>query len=346
MIALLSQLIKRGKLALSILVLDLFVLIAIETVIVAATQQHMNFWVAIIGAIYMAATAGTIWRFGYVVVDPGFAARIFDLEIGRRFTSALKMFFFAQASIVTFFFFVPVWKFWPGYFIFLVILTGLMLSGSLAKIPLDWTNSWRVFSILLGIIGLLFFVALFAGRVPQLNDFSGQIDIFVRLAIVGLALLVSTSIFRKSTAKAGGLLKFIGFIMLAVAIAAWIFPETKEWKKYWRNPFRNEEAKAAVSAPTPVLKGVSTGVFVEPDKRVTMNVKPGKTPPPFFYTYNGGEAKQFPWTGLQYENDSPFTKEIRVEYPPGTNVSEYLDIQPTTGPLCPPPQNDPGYLLE
>lgn len=271
------------KLALSLLIWDLFALIITLTLIVWVTESNMNIWIAVVGLIWMALTAGAIWHFGGVWVDAGFSAHIFGADIGKDFTNALVFFFLVQAAIISFLFFMPVYKYWPGYFAFLVILTGLFLSGTLGKIPMDWNSSWRIFAVMAGLIIAMMLIAWFSGEVPKLNVFSKDAPFWPRVAVFGTIILILATLFSRII-PFSRFFQVAGFLMLFATIVVWAFPETRSaYAKICAEPKATKEKKQQ-------LKREYLEFGLDPGEYVMIKKCSGITPPALKFDYANGQT--------------------------------------------------------
>lgn len=143
---------RETKLVLSVVILDVIALIVVLTTISAITQTIMSPIIAIVGLLWIAATATVIWIYGGVVVDSLLLAGLFKVQAGEIFNRALATFFLIGVSIVTFFLFTPIWAFWSGYFALLVILVGVVTSGALAQKKPNWNIPWKGYIFLMAII--------------------------------------------------------------------------------------------------------------------------------------------------------------------------------------------------
>lgn len=153
---------KLIKHKLSLILIPIILLIIAETLIARSHQIWMDPTVAWVGMLWIILTQLWLWVRGGVVYDMLITARLIDTQLGRDFTLAHKIYFLIQTTIVAFFFFVPIWHFWAAYWILFILLTGWLLSGSLAGRPWPWKEFWK--SYVTGtfvIIGLIILAAVY-----------------------------------------------------------------------------------------------------------------------------------------------------------------------------------------
>jgi hypothetical protein len=223
--ALLNAYRVRAKLALSILVWDLFLLIGIMTLWLAGSKTPIDPWIAFIGFLWILATAGAIWHRGGVVVDALFSAKIFGLKAGEEFTKAINVFFFIQTAIVLFFLIVPIWLFWAGYFIFVIVLIGLFTSGTLAEIPIKWKivyGLYVVMAIILALAYAQFAYNAFSGNNFHLTSYllADGVGKFFGLGITLIILsfmfkiIIQANGFSKAIMSIGGILILVGIVLI------------------------------------------------------------------------------------------------------------------------------------
>ncbi len=204
------------KLYLSALIAETIILVVINTLVLGIFQKTMSSFVSIVGLIWVSATAAAIWFLGGVEVDGLFLARIFKLEVGKEFTKALNIFFLIQSTIVVFFFFIPFWKFWAGFFLLPILILGVTLSGFLTNSGVNWKyfykGYWALIIFAIGTMILLSVVQFgkdesILSKIKSISfpdissGFPDIITIFALIAAIALILGLILLLFKKGAAK-------------------------------------------------------------------------------------------------------------------------------------------------
>lgn len=281
---------REAKAAITYLALDLFVLVIIETSIVAATKTMMHPAVAIIGAVYIVFTALFIWMRGGVIVDSAIIAKIFGVTAGIVLTNGLIAFIFIQTVIVTFFLLTPIWKFWSGYFVLIVLIIGLSASGTLANRKWNWKNMWTTFAILTFLVLLIIFLVAgyefaagkeITGNLIQTKINNFNVDKFgwpvtFLIIIGGIILIVLATKFSKGIlgSKLSTFIAIILFLVLIFMAIPGLGKLTKGVASGTSAPRngapRNEQITELACATVVVPAGqmVNTHMFVRPGQRV------------------------------------------------------------------------------
>ena len=128
---------KAAKLAVTVALLDLLLLVVVETIIVATTHSWLSSTVAVVGLSWTLATAAAIWFKGGVAIDASLIAATLGTKVGDELINALPIFFLAEIGTVGFFFVVPVRAWWPGFFVLPILIVAWILRACKAGIQFD-----------------------------------------------------------------------------------------------------------------------------------------------------------------------------------------------------------------
>ena len=216
---------QKAKLTVTVLVLDLLLLLAVQTIIVAVQKTLLSPAVAIVGLVWIFVTASLIWLRGGVLVDGLIAARLTGLEVGKMFSQAINFFFFSHTAITIFFLIVPVWKFWTAYLFLLVILVGLLTSSSLAGKKWNWNafNSLYYFlaAAVIGVFFLIYGYEFITGHEISLGELRSNLvrgdDWLKKIAIFGLICLIVGFILKTGWRKKLGLVVLAATLLIGIA---------------------------------------------------------------------------------------------------------------------------------
>lgn len=253
------------KLSLTLVAADMIGLVVLSACIAAKNKILFDPQLALFGSIYMATTALTIWLFGGRELDVSTVLGLLEegekpsglidkaweegKKLGRAVLTALKVFFLFEATIVTFGFFVPVWGFWPGYFILFVLLIGMLISGNLAKGKWPWNAFWKVYiTLIVAMIGLMYFVAgyefITGQKVAVASSQMGWLKTQFWLVMAGVLFLFG--IIPKIPAH--GLWRFLGVTCAIIWIATLYFGDPLKKDGAGDNERRTKVTKAATVA--------------------------------------------------------------------------------------------------
>ncbi|MEK7162507.1 MAG: hypothetical protein AAB730_01455 [Patescibacteria group bacterium] len=322
---------KTAKLCLSALALETLLLICLNTFILAILQKQMSPIISALGLFWILLTASAIWFLGGVEVDSLFLARIFKLEAGKEFTKVLNIFFLIQSTIVLFFFFIPFWKFYGGFFLLPLLILGAIQSGFLANEGVNWKYFYRAYwgLIIFALSAMFVFSALNlnAGKplLPQIDaltfpgsPFSGSTGSGAMAGLAGAALLLGIILiaFKK---KVGSKFIWLGIIII-IALTVW----------QMKSP--NASARPAVVQGTISTQLVSTGYELVQDERlVIIKENPGSPSPKKVWSkttsgrwgYLNEWAQNPSWPSWYFKNDTAETIEIYLELPSGLALSDF-----------------------
>ncbi|TRZ47787.1 hypothetical protein D4S03_11105 [bacterium] len=149
---------RRAKLAITLAILDAFVLLIALTCVRAVWAENATSAIVVIGLVWTLATSSTIWFLGGVVVDSVVIAGLFGWKPGQIFNRALYIFIATLVLVTAFLSIVPIEIWWTGYFLFLLVVVGLTILRRLGT---------RILFSLVGlVIAIMFCVRFF---IPEWN---------------------------------------------------------------------------------------------------------------------------------------------------------------------------------
>jgi len=229
----------KGKILLSRIAYSIILLIAFDTWVVSRHQLLIDPYVAIAGLIWLSLAAAVIWYRGGVAIDSLFGAEIVNLDIegfkpGEEFVNALAVLGMMVIFTTSFFLFVPVWRYWEGFWMLLIVLIGWGLSSLITKSKFNWNLVRKTYiAITAGTVTLFFVIGGFqflTGRELTMELVRARLQSGLGTVImVPVLLIILGSIPKMPTRK---FLRGLGVVSLAV-IAFQVFvlpPAKKQWE--------------------------------------------------------------------------------------------------------------------
>lgn len=269
---LIERLRQGAKLGISILILNLLLLVGVETAVVMLLRDYMNPLAAIIGLLWIAGTAILIWIYGGPIVDYSswiatLIATLLDLKPGEKVfksaSRALVTFSLIQGLIVIFFLIVPIWNWFEGYLALLLLLIVLLCSGFLTRKKPNWEKVWKIsyvfatFVLVIFLIGAILEYFGISVQTEQLKKYFQDSFEWSPLMILGFLLLFLGIL--KFPGR--GICSFVGGVMVLLALLLGFFPEIgTAVKKMTAEAAPCPPAyKEVISIPLPPRKVVNVG---------------------------------------------------------------------------------------
>jgi hypothetical protein len=273
----------EAKLGLSVVAFDLIALIAIEAGIVAVTQSLLNPIVMWVGIGWIVATALVIWWFGGVETDALYLAKIVGLKIGDEFVNALLVFGMIHIWIVSFFMFIPVWQFWPGFAGIIIALMGWGFSAPLAGVKFNWQYVRKAYiAMVMAMVALIILVGAFKsfGKEISAETVRSALQGGLGIWLMGAILLLILGTIPKMPARK--LMQWVGVAtILIVFFLALAWPSAKKELTAMQKEYGPSKADAALppkkepitelacaTVIVPAGEIVNTYVFTKADQRV------------------------------------------------------------------------------